>query len=88
MKVTIDIPDAMQQPLQEQLGLNLGQAAKEAMAILLYREEKLSIGQVAELLGLSVYQAEGFMKERRIEAPYSLDDYDQDSQSLDKILNP
>jgi hypothetical protein len=44
MKVTIDIPDAVQQSLQEQLGQNLAQAAKEAMAIAWYQAEKLSIG--------------------------------------------
>ncbi len=87
MKVTIDIPDTMQQSLQEQLGENLAQAAKEAMAIAWYQAEKLSIGQVAELLGLSVYEAEGLMKEHHVNAPYSLEDFEHDRQTLDRLLN-
>ncbi|OYV89873.1 MAG: hypothetical protein B7Z73_06530 [Planctomycetia bacterium 21-64-5] len=53
-----------------------------------YRSEKLSIGQVAELLGTSVYEAEGLMKAHGIDAPYSLDDYERDRQTLDRLLKP
>ena len=88
MKVTIDIPDAMQQSLQEQLGQNLAQAAKEAIAIAWYQAEKLSIGQVAELLGISVYEAEGLMKAHHVHAPFSLADYEQDRETLDRLIKP
>ena len=88
MKVMIDIPDTMQQSLQEQLGENLAQAAKEAMAIAWYQAENLSIGQVAELLGISVYEAEGLMKTHHVDAPYSLEEYEQDNATLDRLLNP
>lgn len=88
MKVTIDIPDTMQQSLQEQVGLNLAQAAKEAMAIAWYQAEKLSIGQVAELLGTSVYEAEGLMKAHHVDALFSLEDFEHDSDTLDRLLNP
>jgi predicted HTH domain antitoxin len=87
MKVTIDIPDTMQQSLQEQLGQNLAQAAKEALAIAWYRAEKLSIGQVAELLGISVYEAEGLMKTRHVDSPFSLADFEHDRHTLDRLLN-
>jgi predicted HTH domain antitoxin len=88
MKVTIDIPDSMQETLQEQLGKNLSQAAKEALAIAWYRAETLSIGQVAELLGISVYEAEGFMKANHVDAPFSLKDYERDRDTLDRVLGP
>ena len=71
MKFTIDIPDTMQESLEAQLGQNLAQAAKEALAIAWYQAETLSIGQVAEFLGISVYEAQGLMKARRINAPFS-----------------
>ena len=88
MKVTFEIPDTMQQSLEDQPGQNLGEAAKEALAIAWYQAEKLSIGQVAELLGISVYEAEGLMKRHRVDAPYSLADYERDRQTLDRLLNP
>ena len=68
MKVTIEIPDAIERSLHQQLGQEMAQAAKEAMAIAWYQAEKLSIGQVAELLGISVYEADGLMKENCINA--------------------
>lgn len=87
MKVTIDIPDTMQQSLH-QLGPDLAQAAKEALAIAWYQTEKLSIGQVAEFLGISVYEAEGLMKSRGVDAPYSLEDHEHDSETLGRLLKP
>jgi predicted HTH domain antitoxin len=87
MKLTIDIPDTVRHALERQLGQNLTQAAKEAMATAWYQAEKLSIGQAAELLGISVYEAEGFMKERHIEAPYSLEDYERDRETIERLLS-
>jgi predicted HTH domain antitoxin len=86
MQVTIDIPDTIRQSLEKQFGQNLNQAAKEAMAIAWYQAEKLSIGQAAELLGLSVYEAEGFMKQHHLDATYSLEDYEHDRETLDRLL--
>ena len=72
MKVTIEIPDAMQQSLQDQLGQNLAQAAKEWVWQLpqVSEAEALSIGQVAELLGMSVYETDVFMFEERCQEPF------------------
>jgi predicted HTH domain antitoxin len=86
MKVTIDVPDAMQQTLEAQLGQSLDQAAKEAVAIAWYQAEKLSIGQVAELLGITVYEAQALMKERGILTPYSVADFEQDRDTLHRLL--
>jgi predicted HTH domain antitoxin len=86
VKLTIDIPDRMEASLHEQLGSDLAQAAKEAIALAWYQAEKLSIGQVAELLGISVYEAEGLMKERQIDAPYSLEDFEHDRATLNRLL--
>ncbi len=87
MKVTIDIPDDIQQMLQEQLGQNLAAAAKEALAVAWYQAEKLSIGQVAELLGISVYEAQGLMKQRHVVAPYSAEDFEHDRETLNRLLS-
>ena len=86
MKVTIEIPDAMEQTLCDQLGRDLDKAAKESLVIAWYQAEKISIGQVAEMLNLSVYEAEGFMKERHIPAPYTEQDYESDQATLDRLL--
>ena len=71
MKVTIEIPDTMMQTLYDQLGQDL-EGSKESLAIAWYQSEKISIGQVAEMLGMSVYQAEGMMKEHHVALLYSI----------------
>jgi hypothetical protein len=43
---------------------------------------------VAELLGISVFEAEGLMKARHVDAPFSLADYEQDRETLDRLINP
>ncbi len=87
MKVTIEIPDAMERTLCDQLGQDLEKAAKESLAIAWYQSEKISIGQVAEMLNLSVYQAEGLMKERHVDSLYSLEDYEKGRATLNRLLN-
>ncbi len=46
------------------------------------RKGKLSIGQVAHWLGLSVNDAYGFLKERGIGVNYTLSDFEADRASL------
>jgi predicted HTH domain antitoxin len=87
MKLTIDITPSVAQLLYQQLGPNLEQAAKEALAASWYQAEKLSIGQVAEFLGVSVYEAEGVMKRHHVAAPYSLEDFEHDRDTLHRVLN-
>jgi predicted HTH domain antitoxin len=86
MKLTIEIPEVMEKTLQRQLGQDLGQAAKESLAIAWYQTEKLSIGQVAEFLDISVYEAEGLMKRHQIAAPHAITDYEQDRNTLNRVL--
>jgi predicted HTH domain antitoxin len=84
-QVHIEIP----QDIADQLrlhGPDLAKAAKEALAIEAYRTEQLSIGQVAELLGISVFEAEGLMKSRGVPSSYSIDDFERDRETLKRVL--
>lgn len=80
MTISIQLPASLEAQLRTQLG-DLNRAATEALAIESYRTEKLSIGQVAELLGLTVYEAEGFMKARGVPAPLCLADLEHDAEA-------
>jgi predicted HTH domain antitoxin len=86
MQITIDIPESLAEQLRADLGGSLERAAKEALAIEAYRAEQLSIGQVADLLGLSVYEAEGLMKQRGVPSPYSIEDFEHDRDTLKRVL--
>jgi predicted HTH domain antitoxin len=76
----------MEQSLHEQIGQDLDRAARESLAMAWYQAEKISIGQVAEMLNMPVYEAEIMMKERHINAPYTYEDYEKDRATLDRLL--
>jgi len=86
MKIIIDIPDSLERSLREWFGSNPALAAKEALAIRLYRAEKLSLGRVAELLDASVYEADGLLKRHHVDLPCSLEEFENDQATLQRSL--
>ena len=86
MTVNITIPDAIQHSLESQFGPNLASVAKQTLAISWYQSEKLSIGQVAEFLDISIYEAEGLMKVNHVDSQFTVDDYNRDRETLDRLL--
>ena len=86
MKITIEVPDTMREPLREQFGQDVSGAVKEALAVALYRAQKLSIGRVAELLGTSINEANGLMKRWDVEASLSPEEFEHDRMVLSQLL--
>lgn len=86
MKLAIDIPAKIEESLSKQFGGKLVQAAKEALAVAWYREERLSIGQVAEFLGISIGEADGLMKRNRVEFADEIEQFESGRESLDRLL--
>jgi len=85
MSVTIDLPEEVERHLAEQWD-NLPQRALEAIALEGYRSEALSAGQVAEILHLSVWETEAFLRERRAELRYTAEDFEKDMAANQQIL--
>lgn len=86
MEVMLNIPDAVAAQLQLSGG-DLARLALEVIAIERYRAaEELSLGQVAEMLGLTTYKADGFLKERGVPLNYTLEDMDWDSATLAALI--
>jgi len=78
----ITIDQQTESKLREILGDDLERTARDALVAEAYRTGKLSIGQAARLLDLSVHEAYGFMKDRGIAVHYTLADFDADCASL------
>jgi predicted HTH domain antitoxin len=76
--VVIDIPKGVEEQLEAAFGHDLARAARESLAIEGYRTERLSLGQVAELLSLSTIEADRFLKERNVPLLYAFDDFERD----------
>ena len=86
MNVSIEVPKKIAEHLKAQWG-DLSKAAKESLAIESYRTEKLSVGGVAEMLGISVLEAEEFLKKHHVEIPYTIEDLKADRDSLKRTLS-
>jgi predicted HTH domain antitoxin len=86
MSVTIDLPKNIEDILTAAWGPDLSRAAKEAIAVEGMRAGLLSVGQVAEILNLSIDGADAFLKARGVFLPYSDDDLERDLASLNRAL--
>ena len=64
---------------------DLSRKAVEALATEGYRDGRLSIGQVAEMLEFSVLQAEEFLHGKNVPLGYSLADFEDDLETLDEL---
>jgi len=80
MKITVQLPDdLMQRP-------NPGREALEALVIEGFRAGTLSHFQASQLLGLSRFEFDGFLKEQHIyEHAYDLEDLEEDRQTLRQL---
>ena len=83
MSITLELPDEIAQQLESAWG-NLSRRALEALAVEGYRSGDLSAGQVAELLGLSFWETEKFLKEREAYLHYSAEDLRKDIETQEK----
>lgn len=64
---------------------DLSRKTLEALAVEGYRNGHLSIGQVAEMLELSVLQTEEFLYARDVSLNYSIADFEEDSATLREL---
>ncbi len=80
MQITVELPDDIARHPAP------GREALEALAIEGYRSEKLTHHQAAQLLGLTRFEFDGFLKDRQIyDHAYSVEDLDRDLADLEKL---
>lgn len=81
MHMNIDIPQEVEAVLRDEWG-DLGRAAKEALAIESYRTGKISVGLLAEMLGMGVIEADVWLAQRGVPLNCSSEDLDADRDDL------
>jgi predicted HTH domain antitoxin len=80
MEITVHLPDDLAQHPDP------GREALEALVIEGYRTGKLSHFQASQLLGLSRFEFDGFLKERKIdEHAYGVEDLEEDRETLRQL---
>jgi predicted HTH domain antitoxin len=80
MQITVELPeDIAQRPCP-------GREALEALAIEGYRSQALTHFQASQLLGLSRFEFDGFLKSRNIyDHAYDVEDLEQDLATLRQL---
>ncbi len=80
MQITVQLPDDLAQHP------NPGRKALEALAIEGYRAGTVSNFQASQLLGLSRFEFEGFLKDRQIyDHAYDVEDLEQDIETMRQL---
>ena len=80
MQITVQLPDDLAEHADP------GREALEALAIEGYRAGTLSHFQASQLLGLSRFEFDGFLKERHIyDQAYGPEDLEQDIETLRRL---
>lgn len=85
MSISIELPPQYEESLRTEWG-NFEQAAKEALVIESYRTGKLSLGEVASILGLPTrIVAQEWLSKRGVPLNYDQSDLEADRQTLNRL---
>lgn len=83
----IKLSNDVEQTLTRAFGTDLGRAALEALAIEGYRSARLSVGEVARILGLETsLEAQSWLSRRGVALNYSLEDLEADRATMAKLF--
>lgn len=85
MNVAIELPDDIAKQL-ETAWQDMPRRVLEAVAVEGYRSGALTRGHVQQLLNLSWWETEAFLKERQAYLHYDEGDLEQDRAALDRVL--
>lgn len=85
MELVVTIPDAFASEFQRNTR-EMSRRMLESFAIEAYRREEFSLGQVADLLELTIDEANGLLKEHNVPSNYTMEDWEMDRASLDILF--
>ncbi len=85
MAITIDLSPSVEAQLRAGI-VDLNAAAKLGLAVEAYRSGTLTLGQFAELLGVSQYEADGILKERGVMLELDAEQLAEERETLARLL--
>lgn len=86
MALTLNLPASAERTFRQAWGDDIDRKGLEALAIEGYREGKLSLGKLAELLGFATtHDADRWLAERGVALNYSVEDFHDDCGTLDRL---
>jgi hypothetical protein len=84
MTVKFDLPREIEMSLREEVG-DLDQAAKEALLVEFYRQEKLTRQQLSLALGVSRFETDAVLKRHEVFHDLTAEDVARESDGLRKF---
>lgn len=87
MEITLTIPDQIATQLLQGSNAPFPRRILELLAIAGYKAERLSLGEVAEMLGISTSEADDFLKEQDVPLNYTLADLENDRATIAALFN-
>lgn len=88
MSVTFRLPIELEEKLREE-SPDINAEAREAYALELFRQGKVSHHELSGLLGLDRFQTDGYLKRHNVvEGSLTMEDLEEQSATLDRVLGP
>ncbi|HYL73591.1 MAG TPA: UPF0175 family protein [Bryobacteraceae bacterium] len=85
MNVTVQIPDDLARRLAA-VGGDLSRRALEGFALEEYKSQRITLPELRRLLGFRTrYQLDGFLKAHDVWIEYTLEDFKQEREGLDRL---
>ena len=84
MQVTVKVPDEIAEGLGR--GAEIPQRVLEALVLQRYLTQEISLGRLAELLGLSRTEAEEFLDRNNARLPYTREMLLEDRRNLAEVF--
>ena len=84
MQFTVDLPDDFVRQLVL-AGREPARAALEDMAVEAFRARRVTEHQLANLLGMSRHELDGFLKQREVYYDFTLDDLQRESELGERL---
>lgn len=86
MALTIQLPPEIEQALRRELG-DLDQAAKEALLVELYRQDRLTQFELSQALGLDRFEIDALLKKHNVtEDLPTVDELAEDLKRLTQLV--
>ncbi|MCE2924157.1 MAG: UPF0175 family protein [Phycisphaeraceae bacterium] len=85
MVVNIDVPAWLTDALAASTGQPIDVAAREALLIEAYRRRLLSVGKLAEILGINSTPADRWLADRGVPLNYDVQDLEADRKTIDRL---
>lgn len=87
MTVSFEMSRRSEEALRQAWGGDLSLAAKEALIIESYRTGKISVGKVAEILGLETsFEGQAWLASRGIDLNYDIKELEADRETLRRLF--